>query len=243
MNYQIRAIVSLGLILLSHQAFALGAKVQVSNLSFRGAGSPHVRLGQMTREMATLPADSILVNYKINGADRVMVDDDGLATLYIYHRTLTGARFNDDITPDSPLPQPLTPLTRSLTLLKSVYEGVKAQDPARISDIIARIDKVKKMLASATKVSDLQTSGLESLINDLMSNHTYTVELGNDKSVRKTLDQLIGQGAPVSLTDQMAARCRDTIDMKWKSATNDFGGKAPSRVDAESRSADPNTAR
>ncbi len=209
-------ICTLVLTLTGLHAYGLGARVDISSLRYLKQGSSYTGLGQMTKELRYSNEDNILLAYTINGNQRQLWDDDGLATLFIYHRSITSQTFNKKLTGNSPLPQPITPLLKALEMLKKTYQSIG------YADIVSRIESVRKAFSRGRSVSDIRDSGLEALINDLHDNHTYKVETGDDKFLRKKIGELVAVGSPSSLTDSIASRCRDEIGANWSSVFNNF---------------------
>ncbi len=217
-------------------AFALGASIEVNKVQRKSAGEPYVGIGQRTRELRRVDSEVTFIEYQLNGESRRLWDDDGLGTLFLYQRSITSKYHNQELKLNSPLPMPKAPLVTALAKLEAEYEKLmkhweeqkNEEGLMQAKKNLERIRKVKTYVASNRfrEVSDLENSGLESLINDLDSNHTYQLEVGDDKTKRNKLSHFLAQGSPATLSDGTAARCRDTIQMNWKAVTASYNGES-----------------
>lgn len=216
-------------------SFGAGSALEFSSIQIQTAGTPYTGLGQMTRELRHTDEEASFIEYTLDGKKRRLWDDDGLGILFLYHRNIAAKVFDKEMTVDSKLPMPKEPLLYGLDKLATEFESMKkdyAQKSGKeaeklkekIENVLKKIQAVKKYVASDRfrQVSDLQASGLEDLINDLDSNHTYAVEVGNDQVKRGKLSDLIAKGVVEKIGDEFAGRCRDTITIDWKQATAKF---------------------
>ncbi len=215
--------------------FAGGAALEFSSIQVQTAGTPYTGLGQMTREIRHTDEEASFIEYTLDGMRRRLWDDDGLGILFLYQRNISAKVYDGEFDLDSKLPMPKEPLIYGLDKLLAEYKSMKKDyekksgDQAekakkKIDSLLTKIQSVRKYVASDRfrQVSDLQASGLEDLVNDLDSNHTYAVEVGNDKVKRGKLSDLIAKGVAEKIGDDSAGRCRDSIAIDWKLATSKF---------------------
>ncbi len=205
--------------LFSSNVFGMGASLKIKSLKFKPQGEFYTGLGQRTKEARYTSSDHIFLEYDINGEPRRLWDDDGFATLYLYHRQLASQSLDSrKFSYRSPLPQPIGPLLKALDMLEKAY--VDAGEVGK--SVLPKIREVKEKFQSVKTVGDLRASGLEKLLGELDSNHNHMVEVGEDKNVRKLTRELIAVGSPRYIGDSVVARCRDSIEMDWSAVTKDF---------------------
>lgn len=215
------------LVLQSLEVFASGSSIEIKSFEHIPGGTPYVKVGQVDRMGHSTPADKnhIFINYELNGEQRRLLDDDGLATLYIYHRSLASRIFNQQIRMTDNAPGPLEHLSRSFDMLSATYEryannsAVSADIRMKLREAIQRIPQVKAAVLRSKTVQDLSNSGLESLINDTVTIHAYDIESpGQSRNIRLT--EAIGVGVPTTFSSTMAGRCRDQFTMNWSEASS-----------------------
>ena len=231
-------------------SFGLGTQLEFSQLQVQLNGTPYTGLGQKTRELRRLDEELTFIEYTLGGKPRRLWDDDGLGVLFLYQRDISGRYFDNEIELNSKLPMPKEPLVYALDKLIAEYKAMEAEYKLKkgaggekalqkVTKILEKIQKVKNYVASDRfrEVSDIQASGLEDLVNDLDSNHTYAVEVGEDQVKRNKLSELIAVGVPATIGEEDAMRCRDTIRIDWKKATAKFFSNSKKKSSQEVESA------
>ena len=151
----------------------------------------------------------------MNGQPRLLEDDDGFATLLLYHRAIANEVTNRNLNTNDPLPQPIDSLLDALMRLEKTYD--EATFFPNYDTIAQRIARVRRSFVRAERIRDLADSGLESLINDLLSNHQHNTSNGVEV-FRDNANNLLARGSAQSLTDNINARCRDTVSLNWRQA-------------------------
>src|SRR3990167_9193968 len=189
-------------------ALVQSAEIEITNLAFKPNDSAYKGIDQKSSEQRATEGTHIFLEFRRDGKNRRLWDDDGLASLFLYHRAHTLAVQKRELSPDSPLPGPHFALTEALDLLKAAYAkaGAAAAHPGesiQIDFTLEKIESIRKYIdeGKLTKVRGLADSGLESLINGLAGNHNYNVEVGGDRSVRVLLNQAIAVNLPATLTE------------------------------------------
>lgn len=227
-------------------AFGAGATLNFTSLQAMAPNTPYVGVGQVTREMRSTGKDPVtFIEFELNDKPRRLWDDDGFATLFLYQRALVSRAISDggkkknkadSITGESVLPKPTEPLVESINRLHAYYKKLKEED-VRVKedpeiaelydDLIKRIGGVASYMKSSKfkQVKDVKESGLEALIADLESNHSYNVETDEDEMINDSIGSLIGDGIPRHIGDPIYARCFDEIALNWMAATKGFSGK------------------
>ncbi len=211
-------------LVLSSQANAVGFNVDISSIS-------HVTESVANDETYSSNTGTTYINYSIQGSPRKLTDDDGLATLFLIHRNAVQKVFLNEWTTDYPLEKPYTAIFKSLEMLENTYRNAAEATGDKQHTIAAdRVRAIADKLRAKDpiKLIDLQSSGLESLINDSLSTHSYHVERLGKPSVRGRLDELLLVDIPPSFSANMAPRCRDNPTLNWRSAVRDFTASAVS---------------
>lgn len=230
----IAGICLLVLAFLPDDSVAAGRAFSIDSIEYLPPNTQYRRLGQETREANYTESEQIFINYTSRGQQRRLRDDDGLATLFIYHRNIAGRVYNRELKLSDPIPQPTANLNRALDMLKKTYEkyadnpGLSAEIRNQLRAAAARIPDVKRALSRASTIEDLERSGLQSLINDTLQIHAYDVEspIGSDNLL---LTEVMGRGAPATLTSANATRCRDSIALNWSSVSGSLSASSQPR--------------
>lgn len=216
----IRSFTILVVLLSSSISFALGAQMELKSLEFKAQGTDCPSMAAVESRPCII--DNIKMSYTLGGEARVLWDDDGFATLFLYHRAMAGRVYDGELQVTSPLTQPLTPLFKALDMLEKTYQQFGSEQ----AHIVAQIQAVKSAARNMKTIQDLKDSGLEALINDLLSNHTHVVERPDGSTIRKPTGELIAVGVSSGITDGLATRCRDMINLNWSDAVKNFSSAA-----------------
>ena len=104
-------------------AFGLGERIDFKGIEFLPSGEEYTGLNQRSRERRFTRKDNIILRYTLrDGKIRKIWDDDGLATLFVYHRDIASKVADGEMTLDSPLIQKDDALRKSFELLERIYE-------------------------------------------------------------------------------------------------------------------------
>ena len=218
-NFTIQILV----LFLSWQVSAIGFNVNISAIT-------HSNQATTNDQTYSASGGTTIINYAIGDRPRQLTDDEGLATLFLVHRNAVQRVLSGDWTTDLPLEKPYTAIFKSLVMLENTYrQAAQASGSSAHTAMADRIRAVADNLRSKDpiKVIDLQDSGLESLINDSLSTHSYHVDRGSEPATRGRLDELFLVDIPPSFSATMAPRCRDNPVLNWRSAVRGFTASVP----------------